>query len=527
MDPPGTQEIALFDSRVCDWHTAPMDTSALPAGIAPQDWAATPVVVQQFLTSTLTLPASISPADWAATPLVIQQFLLSTLARHQQQMAELLARVAELEARLNLHSQNSSKPPSSDPPSAPPRPDRVPRGRKPGGQAGHPRHERPDPEPDQITSTSHHYPSACPICGDDLIAHRHDVCAIQTQYVWDVPLVVPLIAAHHYHTVCCPGCHALVSGERPADVPAGAFGPRTAALVGLLHGRYRISDREVVELFADLFQLPLSLGSVVTLQTTVSTALAPIYTDIHTHVQAAPVANVDETGWKEAGKRRWLWVMVTARATCFSVATGRNGPALRHLVGDTYRGIVGSDRHRPYLALSPERHQLCWSHLVRNFQALVDRGGSAAVWGADFLELSRLMFRLWHVYRDGMIERTVLQEAMEPIQQAMHGRLVSGARRGDAPESLCQELLAHEAALWTFVREAGVEPTNNAAEQALRPAVLWRKGCFGAHSAEGNLFVERILTVSATCAKQHRHLLTFLTAAVDVAWRGQPAPKLV
>lgn len=527
MDPPGTQEIAPFDSPAYDWHTAPMDTSAPPAGISPENWAATPVAVQQFLLATLALPANISPEVWAATPQVMQQFLLATLALHQQQIAELLARVADLEARLKLHSQNSSKPPSSDPPSAPARPARVPRGRSPGGQAGHPRHERPDPDPEQITSTSHHYPSACPTCGDNLTAQRHDVCAIQTQYVWDVPLVVPLIEAHHYHTVCCPGCHTLVTGQRPADVPPGAFRPRIAALVGLLHGRYRLSHREALNLLADLFQLPLSLGSVVTLQTAVSTALAPIYTDIHTHVQAAAVANVDETGWKEGGKRRWLWVMVTALATCFYVATSRNSSAMRHLLGSEYGGIVGSDRHRPYLALPPERHQLCWSHLVRNFQGLVDRGGREGVWGADFLELSRLLFRLWHLYREGMIDRGLLQEAMEPIQQAMHELLKSGARRCDAPESLCQELLAHEAALWTFVREEGVEPTNNAAEQALRPAVLWRKGCFGAHSAEGNRFVERILSVSATCAKQHRHLLTFLTAAVDASWRGQPAPKLV
>jgi transposase len=143
------------------------------------------------------------------------------------------------------------------------------------------------------------------------------------------------------------------------------------------------------------------------------------------------------------------------------------------------------------------------------------------------LEVSHVMFRLWHLFREGTINRALLQAAMEPLQQAMHGLLVSGARRCDAPESLCQELLAHEDALWTFVREAGVEPTNNAAERALRPAVLWRKGCFGAHSAEGNTFVERILSVSATCDQQHRHLLTFLTAAVDASWRGQPAPKLV
>ena len=481
-----------------------MDASTPPPGIAPEDWAATPLAVQHFLVASLTV-----------------------VTLQQQQIEQLSTRVADLEARLNQHSQNSSKPPSSDPPSAPPRPPRVPRGRKPGGQAGHPRHDRPDPEPDQITTTRHHYPSTCLTCGDDVTAQRQDACAIQTQYVWELPLVQPLVAAHQYHTVCCQGCGALVTAERPADVPPGAFGPRTAAVVSLLHGRYRISHREVVNLLADLFQFPLSLGSVVTLQATVSTALAPIYADIQTHVQAASVANVDETGWKESGKRRWLWVMVTALATCFYVATSRNGPALRQLIGTTYGGIVGSDRHRPYLALPPARHQLCWSHLIRNFQALVDRGGREGVWGSDFLALSRLVFRLWHLFREGTIDRAQLQAAMVPIQQALHGLLAQGARRCDAPETLCQELLAHEAALWTFVREDGVEPTNNAAEQALRPAVLWRKGCFGAHSAEGNAFVARILTISATCAQQHRHLLTFLTAAVDAAWRGQPAPKLV
>lgn len=481
-----------------------MDTSAPPVGISADDWAATPVAVQQMLLATLTL-----------------------VSLQQQQMAQLLTRVAELEARLNQHSQNSSKPPSSDPPSAPPRPARVPRGRKPGGQAGHPRHERPEPEPEQITSTTEHYPSICQQCGADVTGYRQDACAVQSQYVWDIPEVPPLISAHHYHTVCCRSCGELVTACRPPEVPPGGFGPRTAALVGVLHGRYRISQREVVALLADLFHFPISLGSVVTCQTTVSTALAPIYAAIQTHVQAARVANIDETGWKEAGKRRWLWVMVTALATCFTVATSRNGPALRHLMGAAYQGIVGSDRHRPYLALPPERHQLCWSHLIRNFQALIDRGGRPGIWGADFLALSQVVFRLWHLFREGTINRAVFQAAMAPIQQAIHALLVQGARRCDAPEPLCQELLAHEAALWTFVREAGVEPTNNAAEQALRPAVLWRKGCFGAQSAEGNVFVERILTVSATCTQQRRHLLTFLTAAVDAAWRGQPAPKLV
>jgi transposase len=351
----------------------------------------------------------------------------------------------------------------------------VPRGRKPGGQVGHPRHDRPTPESDPITTTRHHYPSTCPTCGDDVTGHRHDACAIQTQYVWELPLVAPQITAHQYHTVCCQGCGALVTAERPSDVPPGAFGPRTAAVVSLLHGRYRISHREGVNLLSDLFQLPLSLGSVVTLQTTVSTALAPVYADLQMHVQAAAVLNVDETGWKEAGKRRWLWTAVSAVATLFLVASSRGAKVLHSLIGAEYRGIVGSDRGRAYLNQPPERHQLCWSHLIRNFQAVADRGGRGGVWGADCLEVSRLVFRLWRLFREGTIDRAMLQEAIAPIQAALHGLLAQGARRCDAPETLCHELLAHENALWTFVREENVEPTNNAAEQALRPAVLWRR----------------------------------------------------
>ncbi len=265
----------------------------------------------------------------------------------------------------------------------------------------------------------------------------------------------------------------------------------------------------------------------VALQQTGSAALAPVYVAIHTAVQLSDRCNIDETGWKEGGKRRWLWTMVTAIATFFNVTTSRNGPALRHLLGVDYAGIVGSDRHRPYLALPPGRHQLCWSHLIRNFQALVDRGGRLGIWGADFLALSRLVFRLWHLFREGTIDRAMLQAVMAPIQATVHVLLVQGARRCDAPEGMCQELLTHEDALWTFVREVNVEPTNNAAEQALRPAVIWRKGCFGAHSADGNRFVERILTVSATCRKQERHLLTFVTAAIEAYWAGRPAPILV
>src|SRR5262245_7390035 len=488
-----------------------MDADAPPAGITDSDWAATPPAVRAFIRACL-------------LTIHLQQ---EQIAQLQHSTAALQQRVAELEARLGQHSHNSSKPPSADPPTAPPRPPKIPRGRNAGGQKGHVRHERPDPPAEQLNAVREHYPDTCPSCQEPLTDVQRDACAVTTQYVWELPVVRPHITAHHYHTVCCPCCGALATADRPTDVPKGAFGPRVAATVTVLRGDYHLSDRNVAKLLADFFGLPLSLGSVVTLQQQGSAALEGVYTAIHTAVQQQQRCNVDETGWKEAGKRRWLWTMVTAVATFFAVLRSRDGPGLRHVLGARYSGIVGSDRHRPYLALAPERHQLCWSHLVRNFQALSDRKGRLGVWGADFLAISQLVFRLWHLFREGTIERLELQEAMAPIQATMHALLAQGSRRVDAPEGMCQELLTHEEALWTFVREEGVEPTNNAAERALRGAVLWRKGCFGAQSIEGNQFVERILSVSATCRQQQRHLLTFVTEAISAYWAGRPAPALL
>jgi transposase len=453
--------------------------------------------------------------------------LLTIVAQQQQQLAQLQARVADLEARLNQHSQNSSKPPSSDPPSAPPRPAGTPRGRTKGGQPGHPRYERPDPAPDQIDTMRDHYPPACPHCQQALSPTLRDACAVRTQYVWELPLVRPQITAHHYHTVCCPGCGDLVTAERPADVPPGSFGPRTAATVAMLHGRYRISDREIPQLLHDFFALPISLGSVVDLQQTGSTALAPIYTAIQTTVQQQGQVNIDETGWKEAGKRRWLWVVVSTVATLFHVATSRGGKVITTLLGASFDGIVSSDRLKSYQVLPVERRQVCWAHLIRTLLAFYERDGPLGVWAADMLAQIDLLFGLWYAFRAGRIDRAMLVVSMQPLQLTVRAMLERGRRRYDQAQGLSDELLALWPALWTFVTTEGVEPTNNAVERALRPAVLWRKGCFGAQSETGNRFVERILTVSATCRQQNRHLLTFLTEAVSAYWAGQPAPALL
>jgi len=458
----------------------------------------------------------------ASLPAEVQAYILAL----QTALEAALKRIAELEARLGENSQNSSRPPSSDPPGAPSRPRRTPSGRKCGAQAGHARHERELLAVEAVDEVKEHHPSECPDChmllATDWLASEPPL----RQQVWDIPVVKPHVTEHRYHRLGCPVCERVVTAERPAAVPAGAFGPGVVALVGLLRGRYRLSVREVVAVMQDVFHVPISPGSVIDVCRVLSAALAASHTQSQSMLSAAPQVNVDETGWKEAGKRRWLWVAVSAMCTVFVVAT-RSSKTLHTLLGETYQGLVTSDRFRAYLALPVGRRQVCWAHLKRNWQAFSERDGPVGPWGLAAGELIGQLFHHWHQFQAGDMDRMSLQAYMHPIQIELRELLERGQTLPlDRAQAFSRDVLAVWPALWTYLVVENVEPTNNAAERALRPAVLWRKGCFGSQSEGGKEFVARILTVSATCKQQQRHVLSFLTDTVQAHQAGQPAPLL-
>lgn len=476
-------------------------------------------------------PLGIDPAEWDATPPGVRAVvytLLTQVQALQGQVADLQRQVADLQAQRKQHSGNSSRPPSSDPPSAPPRPKRTPTGRPRGAQPGHPGHQRELLPPGEVDTLVVHRPTACPHCQTALPADL-PATEVLRQQVWEVPPVRPHVTEHQFPTVTCPHCQTSVRVPRPPEVPRGAFGPRVAALVSLLHGRYRLSDRETVALLADLYGLPLSLGSVPALCQTVSHALAPVYGEVQAAVAAQPLANVDETSWKEAGARRWLWVAVTAVGTLFRLAQHRSAAALQALLGEHYTGLVGSDRYCAYNSLPVARRQLCWAHLKRNWQAFRERDGPVGTWGEEASQLIDQLFAVWYRFRVGELDRAGLQAQMAPVERDLRALVERGrdALPWEKARGFCRDLLLVWPALWTFVAVEGVEPTNNAAERALRPAVLWRKGCYGTQSDSGSQFVAHILTVTATCRQQERHVLTFLTEAVAAHWAGRPAPTLI
>jgi transposase len=458
------------------------------------------------------------PEVWDATPAAAQTLILT-----------LQARVCELEARLGQDSSNSSRPPSSDPPQAPVRPKAPPSGRKRGGQPGHRgacRGLLPVEQVDEIVPV---VPERCRHCEQPFpeTTARGRGRAWRHQVVELLPLAMR-VTEYQMAVRRCPTCGKRTRAALPAGVPRRPFGARLTAVIALLSGRYRLSRREVRQLLQDLWAVRLSLGAVVRQEQVQSAALAPVVAEAQAAIQQAAVVNMDETGWRQEQRRAWLWTAVTAELTVFSIDRSRGGAALGALLGIDFAGVVGSDRWSAYSRYPAERRALCYAHLKRDFHGLVDRGGEAesiGCWG--LAELERL-FALWRGFRAGEFDRQELRRRLIPLQARL-GRLL---RRGQAnPDrkaaALCRELSKWWPALWTFARVEGVEPTNNGAERALRPAVLWRKGSFGSDSEAGSRFAERLLTVVATCRQQGQHLLDFLVAAGEATLRGTATPSLV
>ena len=286
----------------------------------------------------------------------------------------------------------------------------------------------------------------------------------------------------------------------------------------------------MADLCGTLLDAPLAASSVAALCQQTADALAIPVAAAQATLPGARVANADETRWPrpQAGQTQWLWVVVTGLVTVFTIAASRGSKVIKNLLGTDYTGVVGSDRYSAYAWLDEAFRQVCWAHLKRDFADLVDRDGTAKAVGTAALALIHELFVTWHAYRAGHLDRVGLQAAMQPVQDAFSAVLEQGERGDDATAAtLCRSLDRLWPALWTFIDEPGVEPTNNAAERALRPAVLWRKGSYGTQSDAGSRFVERLLTVTATCRQHERPVLAYLTAVCTATQRGLPAPSLL
>ncbi len=455
-------------------------------------------------------------------------------SERDRRIIQLEARVAELEGTVRdltdkIKAITQGPPPPAAAPQLPAGPAKKPTGRKPGGQQGHPPKLKKRLPPERLAKVIDFIPEQCEQCRSSLPrqASANDPPPTWHQ-VAELPEMIAQVTEYQGHYRTCSCCGAVSHKAIPKEIQAHSFGSRFSATVAYMSGSLGLSKRNIEEFAEAVFEIPIALGTVSNLEQEMSSALAAAHREALDAIHQAPIKHADETGWKQNGKKRWLWVGATATLVAFIVSPWRNLTALKRLLGEKLAGILCSDRWTAYDEWPMNRRQLCWAHLKRNAEKHQKRGGYAKAFGDAFLKVQKQVFELWHSFRGGGYTRKQLANRMGPLIVQLSDLLGEGLRGSDRKVArFCTRLIKLETALWTFVFEEGVEPTNNHAERVQRRAVLWRKRSFGCHSAEGCRFVERILTVVQSLRLQGRSILAFLTDSLSAHRSNANQPKLV
>jgi transposase len=295
----------------------------------------------------------------------------------------------------------------------------------------------------------------------------------------------------------------------------------------VLSGAYRLGKRGVAKLLRDLFGVPISPAMVCKLQHRTADAMGPVAAEVHAYL-VGKEANVDETEWTEGRKSGWLWTAVGRWVSAFVIRPSRARAVLKELIPGR-PGVLTTDRLSVYDHLDKNAHQVCWAHLRRDFQAMIDRKDAGSAIGEGLLGCADRLLEHWKRVRDGTLSRVAFREGpLDAIVAEVNTLL---ARWSDCASkktrNVCYELLQLGPPLWRFAWVEGVEPTNNEAERVLRHGVFWRNTSYGTDSARGSRFVERILGAVDSCRKQGRDLLTYLMDVVQAARSGSPPPSLI
>ena len=363
---------------------------------------------------------------------------------------------------MGQNSTNSSRPPSSDLPGSPSPAPKSPSGRKRGGQPGHEKRERKLLPPERVgvrppTANLRHVVGAVrlfPVTTTSPFGIRSLISL----------RVIAKVVEFRLHSLCCEHCNITTRASLPAGVPTSPVGPRLQAMMAVCAGSYHLSKRMIEELVSDFFGVDISLGSISNLERETSEAIAEPVKQAVAHVQQQPVVHADETGWTEAKKKAWLWTAIAGNVAVFLIRKSRGADVARELLGHLFSGILNSDRWGAYNWVRTRCRQLCWAHLIRHFKMFEDHGPKAKMLGLALQAQCDLMFANWHRVRDGTLERSSFREYMRPIRREILRLLRSGVDSSSAKVATkCREILKLEAALFTFVRVVGVEPTNNVA----------------------------------------------------------------
>jgi len=444
-------------------------------------------------------------------------------------------RIEELERQVSRDSSNSSVAPSSDLPKSRAERRRVAREsykrsmKRSGGQPGHEGKTRELVAPGRVDERVAHLPDCCD-CGHAFDGREQQVGDPVVHQQFELPVICPVVFEHQRLRLRCPACQRATLAALSAGAGSG-FGPRLDAHIAMLAGVFRLSREQVRQTVVEVFGIPASTGAIDNAIMRMSAVLADPWAELREAIRNADVVHADETTWRLAGAQQWLWVAASALVACYRIDPTRSQAAAKELLGEDFGGFVVSDRYAGYHFLDILQQQLCWCHVIRQLVEVSQRSGATGRRGTQLVTLARAVIAAHRTYLQDGHDAGWLTAQLAPLREQIRVLLEQCAAGKHARTArFAAGLLEEYEALWTFcdiASELQINPTNNAAERAVRHAVLMRKIQGGTQSDRGSRWIERIQSVRETCRLQHRSVLTWLTHAATAAHHRLPVPTLL
>jgi transposase len=411
--------------------------------------------------------------------------LIALVLAQREQIRLLTARVAELEAKLNLPPKtpgNSSLPPSKGQKAN--RPEKTKKERK--GRPGVAR--KLAESPDHVHEV---FADTCPGCGraaspgDQPDVHAYDHI--------DLPEIKPVVTRINIHSGACRHCGKRVAGAPPAGMPPGSpFGPGIAALALYLHTRHMVSYNRLVEMFKGLFGLEISEGAIANIFSRAAEPFAAEAERIDAEVRAAPVIASDETSARIEGQTGWQWVFGSATAVAHRIAASRGKAVVSEFLKGAAPEVWVSDRLGAQMNHA-KAHQVCLAHLLRDARYAIEAGDRLFAPGFKFL-----LNRAFAIGRrqENLADSTLLAYRRDLDRRL--GRLLAVEPDKAAGRKLRRGIEKCRGRLFVFITRRDVPPTNNISERRLRPSVIFRKVTNGFRSAWGAQAYAAICSVIET-----------------------------
>lgn len=444
----------------------------------------------------------------------------NTLEKTQDLLRQAFERIMKLEEQLKLNSNNSSKPPSTDQKgNTPPKISKKRKSRK-----GKFRQLYPAERVDYQVKCDR---ESCTHCGSHSVSLL-DIPPEVFQQV-ELPEVRAIVTEYLLQKYRCDSCAKQSVADLPEGIPDSAFGPKLMGFFAYLTGTLHIAKREAIQLIKNLYDVDIGLGSAPNIEERVANALDPVYQRIH-HVviESEFCKHFDETGWRDSGKRSYVWLASCEVAAFFMIHPHRNAEAFKRLIKekDPSNFAAVTDRYVTYNVIG-KLQQFCLAHLIREFRLYSQRDGPDQEIGKVLEQKLSKACQTHGKYRENKITLKQRNLRLGHCKRQVEDWLYFGMANGsDELSGLCGRLLDNFDKLWTFTKVEGMEPTNNLAERDLRKLVVWRKKSYGTRSDRGQRFVERITSVTQTLKRHGQNVLHFIQQAVISSSRGEEIPLI-